>query len=779
MTERLWVFPAILSVLCALAFTEGLSILGMILLVLWVIRIYFLRHPTIFKISILIGCLFSGVIFITQQKNVTKIDPTVSTVLVYPKESTIKVDGNYVRFTGLVQTENKQEEVVITHYIESEDEQKKWLQAPPNTWLLAHGEMAEPGPHTNFHQFNYQKYLKREKIHWVFRAENFEKVNDAALKRPFKYVVEHYRQVIFQYINCTFQPKIAAYLKILFFADNRDFSNVSLDSYRALGVVHLFSISGFHISYLSNALKRFFLRVGMTHERTNLMLLFLLPIYGFLSGFGISVFRAVTQQVFLLVSKQLKHEFDTFDAWALAMLLTLFINPYHVYSISFQLSYLLSGIFILMSKQKWIQRLNPFVYSLLFSFLSGIASLPIITYHFYEFPWVTMFANLLFIPFFSNLLFPSQLFLLIGSFSFYGMKLFGLFEQFLVLLIDFVENITYFLTSEIDFSIVTGRLPFLVMVLLTISIFTIIKYVEGKQRPPILPIVLMLLSMFYHAITPVGHVTMLDIGQGDSILLKAPFSRKATLIDTGGKNNWREIEEWMQREEPFSVGKDIIASSLKALGISEVERLYITHADADHSGEIESLGKVMPINEVAATRQTLEDEEIRNQLLALEDVRLVEIAPLELLNQPNEHTVAIHPTTFLQGESKNNQSLVLYVTIGNDKWLFTGDVEKDAERMLMEQYPNLQVDFLKVSHHGSQTSTSHEFLEHIQPRVALISAGKNNTFGHPHEEVLDNLRKSQVSTYVTSEEGAIMVAYFKVPFINHWATKIKTVHKTR
>src|SRR5699024_1164720 len=174
----------------------------------------------------------------------------------------------------------------------------------------------------------------------------------------------------------------------------------ALQSYRALGVVHLFSISGFHITYLINLVRLFLLRMGVTHERTYLFLLLFLPFYGQLAGFGVSVFRAVFQNAFKLLSKLLHQPLDTLDAWALTFLLALFVNPYQIYQIAFQLSYTLSGIFILMGKQKWMQELNALAYTLLFSLMSGLASLPILTYHFFEIPWITVFANVLFIPFF-------------------------------------------------------------------------------------------------------------------------------------------------------------------------------------------------------------------------------------------------------------------------------------------------------------------------------------------------------------------------------------------
>src|SRR5699024_6985306 len=108
---------------------------------------------------------------------------------------------------------------------------------------------------------------------------------------------------IFKYIDHTFTEKIGSYIKILFFADNRGVSEGVLQNYRSIGVVHLFSISGFHITYLANLIRRFFLRLGITKERTNGLVLLILPTYGLLAGLGVSVFRAVFQTSIPLLGK--------------------------------------------------------------------------------------------------------------------------------------------------------------------------------------------------------------------------------------------------------------------------------------------------------------------------------------------------------------------------------------------------------------------------------------------------------------------------------------------
>jgi competence protein ComEC len=106
-------------------------------------------------------------------------------------------------------------------------------------------------------------------------------------------------------------------------------------------------------------------------------------------------------------------------------------------------------------------------------------------------------------------------------------------------------------------------------------------------------------------------------------------------------------------------------------------------------------------------------------------------------------------------ESKNDDSLVILAKIGGLKWLFTGDLEHQGERRILETYKELRADVLKVGHHGSKGSTSDQFLKQLKPKFALISAGENNRYNHPHDEVIERLNKYGVKTFQTNLDGAV------------------------
>ena len=120
------------------------------------------------------------------------------------------------------------------------------------------------------------------------------------------------------------------------------------------------------------------------------------------------------------------------------------------------------------------------------------------------------------------------------------------------------------------------------------------------------------------------------------------------------------------------------------------------------------------------------------------------------------------------GDGSNNDSVVLYGKLLGKNFLFTGDLEEEGEREVMASYPNLPVDVLKAGHHGSKGSSSPAFLAHISPQIALISAGQNNRYKHPHQETLERFQAQNMTIYRTDQQGAI-----RFRGLNHW--KIETV----
>lgn len=775
MTKRQWVFPAISCIPLLIMGVTNYVLLGIVIYIFWLIRILCLRHKKTLLITVLIDSLFCGALFFHQARNQTGLNLSEREFIIFPRASSVKIDGDSLQFEGIVQTEEDIEKIVIHYQLPTKAEKEIWSQNSLEDYLIIEGKLKEPSENKNFYQFNYRNHLKHQNIHWQLEAEKIQLIQSEELVKPKFSLVESLRIHIFRYIDQTFHPTIGSYLKILLFADKRDFSEFTLQNYRAIGVIHLFSISGFHITYLIRFIRRLLLRLGITRERTDLTTLVVLPVYCWLAGLGVSIFRATLHSFIMLAGQTQNRKIVPLDAWSVTMIIALFLNPYQALELSFQLSYLLSGLFILISNQKWIQKLNVVLQNFLFSLMGALASLPILAYHFFEFAWITILANILFIPFFTYTFFPMLLILFCVSPFMASTFIFSFLNDTLAAMIVCLENGLTLFNQTFNFSFVIGRLPTIATVFFLWCIFKILSNLEQKKIPSFVSIGGLFICLFYYKISPAGYVMMLDVGQGDSLLIKEPVTGKVTMIDTGGEVSWGIKESWQEKEKNYSIGSQTLAPSLKSLGISSIDCLYLTHADADHSGEISSLGNSLPIKKIIATKSTLKEKMIQDQIQTLKNVKLQILNPPTVLEYPTKNTLAIHPIN--EEKSENNDSLTLYVKMGEDTWFFTGDIEAEAEQEIIARYPNLKVDHLKVAHHGSKTSTTQEFLNQIQPTQAYISAGRNNSYGHPNEEVLERLKEMNIQILSTIKEGAIMVKYYKIPFLNRWFMKTYTVYK--
>lgn len=177
-----------------------------------------------------------------------------------------------------------------------------------------------------------------------------------------------------------------------------------------------------------------------------------------------------------------------------------------------------------------------------------------------------------------------------------------------------------------------------------------------------------------------------------------------------------------------------------------------THTDTDHMGDMEVVAKHFAIGEVLVSQGSLTNNSFVNRLKAM-NVHVRSVLAGEELPIMNSSLQVLYPLS--QGDGKNNDSLVLYGNLLGTRFLFTGDLEKEGEEVLLEHYPQLAVDVLKAGHHGSKGSSSMSFLETIKPKLTLISAGQNNRYHHPHQGTLERLAKVNSQFLRTDQHGAI------------------------
>ena len=727
-----------------------------------------LKKKIIFFTSLIIGGCVIFLAGIHQYMNQTILFESSGEFLIELQMDDVKYDGNQMQFYGVVQETAEQKElsepIVVFYYMDSLAEKDWWQTQHHEQTLVVEGRLSPPENNRNQYLFDYKQFLFNKRIHWILSADQIKMMpkNDGNTFWD-NYSLSAVKQRLIEHIDRTMTPKTADYMKTLLLGDVGAFETELLEQFKDLGLLHLLSISGLHIQFLFSIFSYILLRAGMTKESSYFILVPVLFFYGSLIGWGTSSFRAVVASFIALSAARFAIRISTLDIWSMTLIAALLTEPYQISSVGFQLSYGLSLLLVLFSKTFLVSRHNYLTQNLLISFVMTVASTPILMFHFFEFPWIGTIANLLFIPFFSWILIPLIIYLVL-SFLLSGTIFFELLLKILETILSFPEWIASGL-SKVPFNlIVTGRIPlFLMSVFCTALIlwFVTLETKKHRKKAAIGTLIVFLTAVQYQTYSPFGEVVMIDVGQGDALLIKEPFGQGNYLIDTGGMISFGIEEAWMQKESPSTVANRHVLPLLKAKGVRKLTTVFATHGDADHIQALKEIAEELPIEEVVFPTGTENKDLFREtaQVLQNQSVMLTSVVgDKQIPVKVNSFFYVLWP--FEAGEGENEDSLVLYGQIGAYKWLFTGDLGVEEEQKLLLEYPNLKVDVLKVGHHGSHTSTSESFIQQIDPEIALISVKKANQFGHPHNEVIDLLEREHVQIFRTDLNGAVHYKYF-------------------
>lgn len=761
-----WIFVALTLIFLSI-FLSLNNIWALCLLLYWLIRLLVIKDKKILFIVGIVSLIF--VVRTWQSDQASRIDENIDTAVLFIKPTTYTIDGDQLKFEGYI---DQFDERVVVQYTIPTERDKNNLKKLETLIVKVKGELKEPRENSNINQFNYKTYLNRKGIFYQFKVNELQPINED-IKLPLGILIDYLRFKMIQFVMHIFDGPVLEYIQALIFA-NIDAMDIQIvDLYRSLGIIHLISISGLHIDLLINIVKRLLRILRVSRERSSLMVIITLPIYLFIAGAGVSVFRAVVSNILQSIVKVWNIKLSKSDCWSITMIMALLINPGIVYSIGFQLSYVLSGLLIIISEIHILDKYRPLAQVVVVNILVTMVSIPIITYHFFEYPLSAFFINLIYVPIFSTVLFPFIITTFIIGLLFKQMGISLLLMGLTNIIITFSEKVLHSLTSYNLLTIVPGRLAFTSYLVLTIAVVTVLtKIGQVKSKWLYLGFALYLVCLNSNHLSPMGYVYMIDVGQGESMMIKAPFSNKAVLIDTGGQFSWSEKDPWQERQKKYTLAENEIVPTLKSFGINEIERLYLTHGDFDHVGELENLIKLIPIKEIVATECALNSDVLKP--LVTQSEKIYRVANVPSVEQFKSIDLAlIHPIKTV--EDSNDTSLVIYTKLGKDGWLFTGDLEETGEQILMKQYPKLSVDILKVGHHGSRTSSSEMFIDFYNPKTALISVGENNRYNHPNKEVIERLEHQGTVIYRTDEDGGVLYRYSNFEIINRLFNPFITV----
>ncbi|WP_066064040.1 DNA internalization-related competence protein ComEC/Rec2 [Neobacillus soli] len=738
-----------------------------ILMVIYLYLLFKFKRFTKNQLVLVIG-FFCAFLLIGRHTVVTNQSVIPEAAATFYLEFTLdpKIDGDLLQ----VQAADKRykEKLLIRYKIKSEQE-KEMLQGQSFYSLICgvSGTLKKPSIAKNPNGFNYRSYLTSKRIYWIAEIEGNPLQNCSAMKGSPLVMIKQLRFSGTHYLEDHFPPEIASLSAALIFGDRSMLGADVLGDYQKTGIVHLLAISGLHVSLLIGMVFYLGIRIGLTRQWMTNFLLMLLPIYVILTGASASVIRAALMIFLVLLTVKWKSRLKLLpiDAISLAFMLYLFLDPLVIFDVGFALSFsvslviILSAPYILQRYQKNIGRM------LATSITAQLAALPLLLYYYFEVSMVGIFANMLYIPLFSFVYLPGLYLLFIIQFLFgktpsLFIYLFSKIINFANLLIDYLAHFSFV-------RFIPGRpnlLYLAVYLVIIIAIFYIWEswtFPKRKERLIILIVILFTFQNGLNWLNPYGEVTMIDVGQGDSILIHLPYGKGTYLIDTGGTLHFAE-EKWRMRAKPYEVGRDVVVPYLKGKGITKIDKLILTHGDMDHIGGSFSILKEIKVKEIlmpsvvepSSTELAVIQEAQKNGI----PVRKVSVGD-QWKSKGNEFHI-LSPERNFAGD-RNSGSIALFAQVGEVNWFFGGDLDQEGELNIIKKYPHLTVDVLKAGHHGSKTSSAEAFIDQLKPSVALISAGENNRFGHPHQEVLDRLGETKTMIYRTDLQGAITYRFYR------------------
>ena len=573
--------------------------------------------------------------------------------------------------------------------------------------LKVKGELSKPSTSTNFNTFDYQKYLYHKKIYYIVKAYSIDKLENN------KRVINTIKNIINNKIK---KYKSKDYISTLLLGNNT-LDNDTKSNYRTIGISHLFSASGMHINLIISILYYYLNKVSYNKKIKYIISDIFLILYLTIS-FSPSLLRSTIAYILLTINDIFNLNIKKNNILLLTLSICLIINPFIIYDMGFIYSYIIS-FFLSIFYIKRNKRLLNISYIAVVAFL---VAMPITIYTSYEINFLSIIINIILTP--------------ILSIIFLTLSLLSLFipilDELLYLITNILEKISLYLSNISIFKLILSKPNIILIIIYYLVIIYILKHNKRFY--------LIIILLFIHSIIPYFNnnleIMMYDVGQGDSILLNFPNNKRNIIIDTGSTNDYRIKNE--------------IIVYLKSKGIKKIDYLIISHGDEDHIGGAITLVNNYKVDKVIFNCGPYNDLE-KELIKVLDKKKIKYYSCVKALNIDRNKLYFLQTKEY---DNENDNSNVIYFQYLKYKFLFMGDASSTTEKEILKNYNLSDIDVLKVGHHGSKTSSGKEFINEINPKYSIISVGKNNRYGHPNKEVLNNLEESKI--YRTDEDGSIM-----------------------
>lgn len=656
--------------------------------------------------------------------------------ILYLKDSSLTYQKRSIKNPEIIIYDNTKMEVLIGNSIEAKGE------------ISYFDEEKNPG------NFNRKFYYRKQKIAGSMQAAKIRIVNKK--ENHLREKLLEFRDAWKTFLMVAAGEEKGGILCAMLLGDKTELEMEIKELYQRNGIAHVLAISGLHISLIGVFFYRLMRRITGSYIAGGTAGMIFMGLYILMIGMSISAMRAVIMFLFRVGADMSGRVCDMRTSIAVSAACVIVWRPLSYYDGGFQLSFgAVLGIFFLtmIGGQKKAEKRKgiwcTLAQGLGASFAIQLATFPILLYHFFEFPLYACILNIIVVPMMSALM----LMAILGSVT--GLLWTGgglFFIHICKWILSVFEVLCQMAEMLPGYRIITGRpgLPWIFFYYLCLFAFLYLTVRECSRIRILLPVAgfLILLVNCPFIRQPELEITMLDVGQGDCTFLREKGG--ITCLVDGGSSDVQDVGRY--RIEPF----------LKVRGVNRLDYIFVSHGDADHMNGIQELLErqrqgiqigvlVLPVEEtwdeaLCDLAETAESEGI--PVCVMEPGDQLKIKKLSL--------TGLFPGRNTDTEKGNASSMVISLSYDALDMLFTGDLEGKGEeevcKILSEKY-----EILKVAHHGSRNSTCAEFLNRVSPKAALISAGAENPYGHPHAETMKRLAKSGCRIYNTADGGAVIL----------------------
>ncbi|MCQ2500201.1 MAG: DNA internalization-related competence protein ComEC/Rec2 [Lachnospiraceae bacterium] len=663
--------------------------------------------------------------------------------------------------------------------------------------VLVSGKLSCPEQASNPGQFDQKLYYASQRIYYSLFLESCTVLEEGySFKEALLQIRNH---LLLKTEECAGE-ETEGILKAMLLGDRSGLSGDMKRGYQVGGILHILAISGMHISLLGQGILKLLQKLRLPFPLAAALSFTFLVLYCLLTGVAPSAVRAVCMFAVLLGARLLLRSYDALSALALAGILMLLENPAVLFASGFQLSFgAILAVTVIWpsaswllpgqvrkpsalhrkagqrSGQRWeltgrqISRWGYYYFRLFlryafFWFTISAAMLPLTAWYYYEIPLWGLLPNLLLIPLAPALMGLGTIGILTACLNEEAGQLLLLPLEYLLkamhVLTDLIRSLpwaTFVCGKPAVWQTILSAISLLTLACLLIRWKSIVGKSSGRQKRKLLVQyrklaglgVTLFLFVLLFRFEPVWSLTMLDVGQGDCLVIQ---NRSCAFLVDGGSSSVKEVGQY--RIIPY----------LKSQGIQHLDGVFLTHPDEDHSNGILEIFRAVEEREVTLEIDRLylpfwmeggEEEKELVEAAGGTDTEICYLARGDSISAGITEMEVLNPLLTGGCHSGNSGSLVLSVSNGYFDALLTGDLESDGEQLLLPLAHSYE--YLKTAHHGSKGSSSELFLQQVQPVVAAISAPAKSRYGHPHQETLLRLEAVGAEIYATIDCGAIRV----------------------